>query len=152
MKKIIYTRPDGGVSVVSPAKNINDPLTFTEDDRIQRALKFLPPEATNVQVVDEASLPTDRTFRNGWEKTGSGVAVNMNKARDIHRDNMRRARAPKLVDLDVRYLRADELGDLAEKQRIATAKQDLRDVTAAPAIDAVQSPDELKAVWPACLK
>jgi hypothetical protein len=51
----------------------------------------------------------------------------------------------------MQYLRADELGDTAEKQRIAALKQALRDVTDTPEIEASTTSDELKLVWPAIL-
>ena len=58
----------------------------------------------------------------------------------------------KLAALDVEYQHADERGDVAEKARIAAKKQALRDVTADPAIEAAQTPEALKAVWPDILK
>lgn len=77
------------------------------------------------------------------------ITVNMAKARDIHRDKMRAARDPLFKDLDVAYMVAIERGqDTAE---IVAKKQALRDVTKDPAIEAAQTTDELKAVWPAVL-
>ena len=42
---------------------------FTEDDALARAMKKLPEDAINPQVVEESDIPTDRTFRNAWEQT-----------------------------------------------------------------------------------
>lgn len=78
------------------------------------------------------------------------ITVNMEKAREIHRNRMREARSPLFKDLDVAYMVAIERGlDTAE---IVAQKQELRDVTKDPAIDAAQTTDELKAVWPEILK
>jgi hypothetical protein len=93
--------------------------------------------------VDES---TDRTFRNAWKHTGRGKPdVDMPKAREIHREHLRRLRAPILEDLDVAYVRADEQNNAREKSRIAARKQELRDVTAHSAIDDAQTPEQLKA-------
>jgi hypothetical protein len=77
------------------------------------------------------------------------IKINMDKARDIHREAMRQARAPLFKDLDVAYMVAIEQGKDAAV--IVSKKQELRDVTADPAIDAAQTPEQLKAVWPSVL-
>ena len=152
MRKIIYLRPDGGLSVVHPVINtFGEAPGFTENDALQRALAKLPVNAINPQVVEANAIPTDRTFRNAWKVSGAGIAVDMPKAREIHRVKLRDLRKPKMEALDAAYLRADETGDIAEKQRIAAQKQALRNVTADPAIEAAQTPEQLKAVMPAIL-
>lgn len=75
------------------------------------------------------------------------ININMDKARDIHRDRIRKARQPLLETADIAYMRALESGDDLAKAQAVAVKQLLRDAPAAPAIDAAASPDELKAVW-----
>ena len=77
------------------------------------------------------------------------ISVDMNKARAIHRDRIRSARAPKLTALDVAFQRALEAG--SDTSVIVAQKQALRDVTSDPAIEAAQTPEELKAIWPTAL-
>ena len=72
-------------------------------------------------------------------------------AREIWRDKMRQARAPKLEALDVEYMQADEVGDASKKAIVAQKKKALRDVTSDPAIEAAQTPEELKLFWPSIL-
>ena len=152
MKKIIYTRPEGGLSVVHPVRNTHPTPEEIDDAAIeQRAWDKLPADAINPRWVDAFDIPTDRTFRNAWEDNG-GVQVNMPKAREIYRGKLREFRKPMLAALDTAYLRADEIGDTAEKARIAAKKQALRDVTDDPAIGAAETPEELKAVLPEALK
>jgi|GEM_PF-1089096 len=114
------------------------------------------PEAEQAQVNYVMQLteapPADRTFRNAWVLDGDKIGHDMGKAREIHRERMRAARAPKLAALDVDYQRADEGGKGEDKARIAAKKQALRDVTKDPAIDAATTPEQLKAVWPAVLE
>jgi hypothetical protein len=135
MKRIAYTRPDGGVSVVIPANGQNIDYILAKD---------IPADATNVTVID--AVPTDRAFRDAWTFDGKSFGHDMVKAREIHRDRLRVQRAPLLSALDVAYARADEAGDIAAKAKIAADKQALRDITTDPAIDAAQSADELKAI------
>jgi len=73
------------------------------------------------------------------------ININMNKARDIHRDKVRQARNPKLAAKDVEFQRALETG--ADTTAIVAAKQALRDAPAASAIEAASTPDELKQAW-----
>ena len=100
----------------------------------------------NGDVRDASSLtvPADRTFRGAWQFNGNAVEIDMTAARDIHRDNLRRERAPKLQALDVDYMKALEQG--GDTAAIAAQKQVLRDVTEDARIDAAATPDELKAL------
>jgi hypothetical protein len=93
---------------------------------------------------------TDRYFRNAFKDTpGKGKPdVDMPKAREVHKHAMRQARRMAFVALDSEYMMADEDGDQQKKRDIALKKKALRDVTADPAIEAAQTPEELKAVWP----
>ena len=73
------------------------------------------------------------------------INVNMDKARDIHRDKVRQVRNTKLAAKDVEFQRALETG--ADTATIVSEKQALRDAPAAAAIDAATTPEELKAAW-----
>ena len=56
-----------------------------------------------------------------------------------------------MAALDIDYQRADEAADVARKREVVRRKQALRDVTDDPAIEAAQTPEELKAAIPAAL-
>ncbi len=100
----------------------------------------------NGDVRDASSLtvPADRTFRGAWTFNGDVVEINMTKARDIHKDNLRAERKPKLEELDVSYMKALEAGSGADA--IATKKQTLRDITADARIANAADADALKAL------
>ena len=152
MRKIVFTRPDGGMSVVTPALNtFGEAEGFTEASAEKRAWDKLPKDAINPRWADASEVPTDRSFRNAWGDSGK-VVVNMPKAREIHKEHLRQKRAPLLAALDIEYQRADERGDAALKAQIAAKKQALRDVTKHLAITAAKTPDELKAAIPDALK
>jgi hypothetical protein len=101
---------------------------------------------TGFRVATKEEIPTDRTFRQAWRDTGT-VEVDMPTAREIHRERIRLARAPKLAELDIAYLRATEDQDPIGEDIIGE-KQALRDATDDPRIEAAETPEELKAVWP----
>ena len=153
MRKIIYTRPDGGVSIVSPVRNTFPVLENLTDAEIEkRAWDKLPLDAINPQFVEPDAIPKDRTFRDAWKAEAGKVLHDILKCREIHKQRLRQLRAPKLAALDVEYQRADEDGDTAKKRDISAKKKALRDVTADPRIDAAQTPEELLAVIPEALK
>ena len=74
-----------------------------------------------------------------------GFGIDMAKAKEIHKTNIRRARAKKLAELDIEFQRALETG--ASTTDIVTKKNALRDAPAAVGISSAITPDELKAQW-----
>ena len=74
-----------------------------------------------------------------------GFGIDMAKAREIHKTNIRNARTPKLQELDVEFQRALETG--ASTTDIVAKKQALRDAPADSAINAATDEAGLKAQW-----
>ena len=74
-----------------------------------------------------------------------GFEINMAKAREIHKTNIREARTPKLSELDIEFQKAQETG--ADTSSIVSKKQALRDAPAASSIGSASTTDELKAQW-----
>ena len=74
-----------------------------------------------------------------------GFGIDMAKAREIHKDNIRRARVDKLAELDVEFQKAQETS--ASTTDIVAKKQALRDAPADSAIEAASDTDALKAQW-----
>ena len=71
--------------------------------------------------------------------------IDMAKAKEIHRTNIRRARKLKLEELDVEFQKAQETG--ASTTDIVAKKNALRDAPADSAIDAATDEAALKAQW-----
>ena len=105
---------------------------------------------TSWRRIDPTDIPDDRTFREAWIDGGT-IAVDMPKARDIHRNRLRAVRAPKLAALDVEQMRALVSSDTKTVASIEEQKRALRDVPADPAIEAAATPEALAAVMPAAL-
>ena len=74
-----------------------------------------------------------------------GFGVDMAKAREIHKTNIRNARTPKLAELDIEFQKALETG--ASTTDIVAKKQALRDAPADSGIAAASDADALKAQW-----
>ena len=74
-----------------------------------------------------------------------GFGIDMAKAKEIHKTNIRTAREPKLAELDVQFQRALETG--ASTTDIVAKKQALRDAPDDSDIDSASTTDELKAQW-----
>lgn len=103
------------------------------------------------RVIDFGDIPAAgeaRAYRGAFRDTGTAIVHHMPTAREIHRDKLRRARAPHLESLDVAYLRAGEENDTLTQREIAAKKKALRDVTDDPAIEAATTVEELKTIWP----
>tara|TARA_R100000231_G_scaffold38005_1_gene33322 strand:- start:5531 stop:5791 length:261 start_codon:yes stop_codon:yes gene_type:complete len=74
-----------------------------------------------------------------------GFGIDMAKAKEIHRENIRRARKPKLAELDIEFQRAIETTQ--DTSAIITKKQALRDAPAASDIESASDITALKNQW-----
>ena len=74
-----------------------------------------------------------------------GFGINMAKAKENHKNNIRYARSEKLVELDVEFQKALEKG--TDTTSIVSKKQALRDAPADSAIESATTDAELKAQW-----
>tara|TARA_R100000773_G_scaffold16749_2_gene15249 strand:- start:3 stop:263 length:261 start_codon:yes stop_codon:yes gene_type:complete len=74
-----------------------------------------------------------------------GFGVDMAKAREIHKTNIRIARTPKLAELDIEFQKAQETS--ADTSAIVAKKQALRDAPADSAIASADTEAKLKAQW-----
>jgi hypothetical protein len=81
------------------------------------------------------------------------IGINVDKAKEIHKDKIREVRNPLLEKKDVEYIRAQEVGDTEKIAAIVAEKQSLRDVTgivnevSPTATDVLGVTAELKQVW-----
>jgi flagellar basal body rod protein FlgB len=74
-----------------------------------------------------------------------GFGVDMAKAREIHKTNIRNARTEKFKELDVEFTKALEAG--TSTTDIAAKRQALRDAPADSGIAAATDEASLKAQW-----
>ena len=74
-----------------------------------------------------------------------GFGIDMAKAKQIHKDNIRTVRIEKLAELDIEFQRALETS--ADTSSIVAKKQALRDAPADSGIAAASTDAELKSQW-----
>ena len=74
-----------------------------------------------------------------------GFGIDIAKAREIHKTNIRNARTPKFAELDIEFQKALETG--ASTTDIVSKKQALRDAPADSAIASADTEAKLKAQW-----
>ena len=158
--RLVFKHTDGSVELFTPG---DDPALESTDEKsfwdgLEAILRKTLTRLSTAQRV--AVLPasvhagTDRTFRAAWTWTTPApvIDIDMGKAVEIHKDNLRALRAPKLAALDVQFMKAIEAGDTKAQAVIAAQKQALRDVTAHPAIIAAKTPEQLKSAIPDVLR
>ncbi len=81
------------------------------------------------------------------------IGINVDKAKEIHKDIIRKVRNPLLEQKDVEFMKALEVGDSVKVAEVTAEKQALRDVTAIvnnvqpTATDVIGVTEELKQVW-----
>ena len=131
---ITYPQPNGQVAVVIPTGNVNN------------AIKDVP-EGVEYKIVE--SVDIDNDYFNAYEfDAEAGAKVNIDKAKAIHLDKFRAARAAKLAKLDIDFMKAVEANDEARKAAVALEKQALRDVTKTILPDDITG---IKSMWPKIL-
>lgn len=153
-KVILYTQPDGRVCVCRPCVSRDDPLGFTMEDALTRALaNDVPETALNVKVIDNTALPINRSFRAAWRQQGEEVRIEISKARELRLAQLRTERDAKLAATDGLMARATERGNAAEWLKLAAHRQALRGMPAeiTAVLAAAITPADLMAVRPAVL-
>jgi len=73
------------------------------------------------------------------------ISTDMTKAKEVHKNNIRLARTPKLAELDIEFQKALETS--SSTTDIVAKKQALRDAPAAAAIANATDEAELKNQW-----
>ena len=135
--RFIFTADDGVLTIVCPADKTN----LTLDEIKARAC----PSDRTIYTVDKSVIPAEDGFYEAWTYTDSGFGINMTKAKEIHKTNIRSAREPKLAALDIEFQKALETS--ADTSAIVSKKQALRDAPADSGITSASTIDELKSQW-----
>jgi len=140
--RIAYKNSDGGVSIVIPTPE----FCKNNANSMAELLASSIHEGAIFEELKVDDIPTDRYFRNAWRLNG-GIHTDMDCARGIHLDCLRKVRNEKLEELDVTFQRALESKDVAAQDSIAAKKQALRDMPNSVDLSAL-SEQELKNYLP----
>jgi hypothetical protein len=130
MNKIIYPTLEGGVAVIIPAVSV------------ELALKDVP-EGVPYEIVDEADIPTDRTFRGAWVLGDCCIDHDLDRCRAIGHDIRRAKRAEEFAPHDEVIAKQIPGADAAAAE---AARQVVRDKYSEVqvAIDAAADPLDIK--------
>ena len=135
--RFIFTADDGVLTIVCPA----DKTDLTLDEIKAKAC----PSDRTIYTVNKSIIPAEDGFYEAWTYTDSGFGINMTKAKEIHKTNIRLAREPKLAALDIEFQKALETS--TDTSGIVSKKQALRDAPADSGISSASTIDELKSQW-----
>ena len=132
MTKIIYQNSEGGVSIVVPTGEV--------------PVEELPAKLglTDYEIVADDAVPTDRTFRNAWVKSGKTVAEDLTKSKAIGHDLRRAKRAEEFAPHDD-VISKQIPGADAEAAEVSRAAIRTKYATMQTGIEAANSTSEIKA-------
>lgn len=157
MKKIIWKRPDGGISITIPVEAmLKDETEQKYLDRIEAKLRakhqdanghlvsVVPDDWERVADLSEENIHSDRTFRDAWTWTTPEpvIDIDFTKAKEITKNRLRAERKPMLAALDIEVMK--NITNPVSLAEIEAKKRGLRDVT--KKVDVCKTLDELKAV------
>ena len=95
----------------------------------------------------DATVPSDRHFRNAWSSSGSTITEDLDAAKVIFKDKIREVSKPLLEAEDVVYMKALEDADSSAQAASIATKKKLRDAPAASSITNAASIAALKNAW-----
>tara|TARA_R110000765_G_scaffold330334_1_gene421066 strand:+ start:129 stop:497 length:369 start_codon:yes stop_codon:yes gene_type:complete len=101
----------------------------------------------NSIAAADATVPSDRLFREAWTLSGSTITEDLTTAKTLFKEKIREARTPLLVAQDVAYMKALEEDDSDAQTAAKNAKKALRDAPAASAITNAANIGALKSAW-----
>jgi|TARA_R110000824_G_scaffold274079_1_gene462782 hypothetical protein len=101
----------------------------------------------NSIAATDATVPSDRHFRDAWSLSGSVITEDVAASKILFRDKIREVRIPLLDAQDVVYMRALEGADAAAQAASVAVKKALRDAPADSAIASASTITDLKAAW-----
>ena len=131
-KRIIWTEPNGQVAVLYPVEAVED------------CVKDVP-DGLSYHIIEDSEIPKNTFFSRAWKIVDGKIEMDIVKAREVHKENIRYARTNKLAELDIEFQRALETS--ADTSAIVAKKNALRDAPADSAIDAATDEADLKAQW-----
>ena len=145
-KSVGISGKDGNLITAKRLIKVDD----NSDSNVEKAIDLGyvgEPEKIDPQVIhaliNEKMIPVIAPVGIGTD--GGVISEDITKAKEIHKTNIRKARIPKLAELDIEYQRATETS--ANTSDIVAKKQALRDAPAASGISTASNTAELKAQW-----
>ncbi|NBQ49957.1 MAG: hypothetical protein EBY40_05100 [Marivivens sp.] len=134
MSKIVFIDPEENIlAVVHP----------TGEVPIEQLAGMVVPEGVSYEIVDDETIPSDRTFRDAWVKTGSTISEDLTKAKEIGHERRRAKRAEEFAPHD-EVIAKQVPGTDADAAEAARADIRAKYATMQTEIDAATTTAEIK--------
>ncbi len=154
VKRIVYTRLDGRISVINPAPEYVASFETEDEAMADLLIRDVPNDAVDAQIINEIDVPLNREFRNAWRQSTGVFSVDMPQAREIHIEHILAAQNKEVARLKVEE-RRERLKNNTSKANdhaatiVALEGLDLN--IFATQITNAGNPAALSAVWPALI-
>lgn len=145
--KYLIKHKDGSVAIMILSSN-----DYKVSDEISKWDPIYQEKVLSYCALKEESLPKDDYFRDAWIHEGDEINIDLEKAKEIHRLELRRLRKSKLQRLDIKFMRASETSDEERKKEVIALKQYLRDITQHPDLLNAKTSEDIKNFMPDILK
>jgi hypothetical protein len=131
--RIVYQSESGGVSVIVPTGELPIEEVATKD----------VPEGVPYEIVEEADIPTDRTFRGAWVMGDCCIEHDLDKCKALGHDLRRIQRNAEFAPFDEIIAKQIPGADAVAAEE---ARQAIREKYALiqDAIDIAEDPDTIK--------
>ena len=153
--RIIFENQDKSIGILIPTQECIDIFG------IEAIAKKDVPSGLPYWIVEDVHIPESRTFRGAWEIDRETIGephaygyqyntfeevlemlkINIEKAKEIKKNQLRAERALRLEELD-REIQKYMLTDIAKVQELEAERQRLRDITLE--VDKLETVEELK--------
>jgi hypothetical protein len=114
---------------------------------IEKEIAQVAPDVASWRQIENAEIQErDREFRNAWRDTGTIIEPDLNVAKVLKANMIRKKRKVALAELDAQWMKAVGQKDKVAEASIETQRQKWRDAPADPRIEAAKTVDDLKAI------
>lgn len=133
MKLILFITPEKKIGLINVGPNQKNILKIAKTD---------VPSDCQWKIIDASDpiLPADSYFRDAWIWQEDKIVVDLEIAKDIKRQDLKKLREPLFSSLDFQYMLALETKNEIKQEEIIAKKQQLRD------IPNIALPDDLQAL------
>lgn len=121
-KAIIHNNSEGSFMITYPIANCG----LSADEII----KQISPLDNKYTIVNQEEIPEDNTYFDCWiyDSENEKIDINVEKAKESQKNNIRSIRNKLLVEEDVVFLKSLESGDTLGQNESSSRKQILRDL------------------------
>jgi hypothetical protein len=150
--RFAYETADGvAIVTAAPKADLTAVLGRMTDEQYRQHVieRSIPNGARVVELPDDWTPPSDRSYRGAWKLTGGVVALDMPKARELFMARVRSARDKRLDELDRGWMKWTGQGNEEAAAKVEARRAKLRDLPQRLKVDEAYTVEALQALWPA---